>query len=204
MREKQPRPQVAAAPLTNTHLYPVLPLNSFYPSGISQSQELPNKTILNSANLTMAEANQEAQMPKPLDVVPDATSVTSALYPTTDGQNMSVVMAPQILENRSCELCGATQTPMWRRGPSGKGTVCNACGVRWASRRRGSRKQIDESASLHAREHGYVDGESTNIDLEQYYCKYCGLTWPMNYFKNRQQFGAHCSNCSRKRKFRGM
>jgi len=35
---------------------------------------------------------------------------------------------------------------------------------------------------------------------EQYYCKYCDTAWPYNHFRNAQQFGAHCSNCSRKRK----
>lgn len=106
-------------------------------------------------------------------------------------------------ETRCCELCGATTTPMWRRGPSGKGTVCNACGVRWASRRRAPRKHVDDSHSSHAHEHVPLEAGSAGIALEQYYCKYCGVTWPLNYFKNRQQFGAHCSNCSRKRKSRG-
>eukprot|EP01119_Soliformovum_irregulare_P007778 TRINITY_DN2025_c3_g1_i2.p1 TRINITY_DN2025_c3_g1~~TRINITY_DN2025_c3_g1_i2.p1 ORF type:complete len:358 (-),score=88.51 TRINITY_DN2025_c3_g1_i2:706-1779(-) len=31
-----------------------------------------------------------------------------------------------------CEFCGAQDTPMWRRGPQGKGTLCNACGVKWS------------------------------------------------------------------------
>ncbi|KAJ3183594.1 hypothetical protein HDU85_002023 [Gaertneriomyces sp. JEL0708] len=30
-----------------------------------------------------------------------------------------------------CRSCGATQTPLWRRGPEGTKTLCNACGVRW-------------------------------------------------------------------------
>lgn len=32
-----------------------------------------------------------------------------------------------------CEYCKATETPMWRRGPSGCGTLCNKCGVKWRS-----------------------------------------------------------------------
>eukprot|EP01088_Endostelium_zonatum_P021083 TRINITY_DN809_c1_g1_i1.p1 TRINITY_DN809_c1_g1~~TRINITY_DN809_c1_g1_i1.p1 ORF type:complete len:648 (+),score=224.10 TRINITY_DN809_c1_g1_i1:192-2135(+) len=35
---------------------------------------------------------------------------------------------------------------------------------------------------------------------EDYYCKYCEKSWPFSHFRNAQQFGAHCSNCSRKRK----
>ncbi|CAO3600382.1 unnamed protein product [Absidia cylindrospora] len=32
---------------------------------------------------------------------------------------------------RKCIYCNVTSTPMWRRGPEGAGTLCNACGVKW-------------------------------------------------------------------------
>lgn len=32
---------------------------------------------------------------------------------------------------RKCSHCQAEKTPLWRQGPLGKGTLCNACGVRW-------------------------------------------------------------------------
>jgi hypothetical protein len=32
---------------------------------------------------------------------------------------------------RGCVQCGTEKTPMWRSGPSGAKTLCNACGVRW-------------------------------------------------------------------------
>ncbi|KAJ2415988.1 hypothetical protein H4218_002258 [Coemansia sp. IMI 209128] len=33
--------------------------------------------------------------------------------------------------SRKCSYCGCSETPIWRRGPGGTGTLCNACGVRW-------------------------------------------------------------------------
>ncbi|CAO3673004.1 unnamed protein product [Rhizopus microsporus] len=32
---------------------------------------------------------------------------------------------------KKCLYCGCKTTPMWRRGPQGAGTLCNACGVKW-------------------------------------------------------------------------
>jgi hypothetical protein len=35
------------------------------------------------------------------------------------------------LINKTCEGCGTRNTPMWRRGPTGRNTMCNACGIKW-------------------------------------------------------------------------
>ncbi|KAF9899222.1 hypothetical protein EC991_009278 [Linnemannia zychae] len=32
---------------------------------------------------------------------------------------------------KRCGYCNCTTTPMWRRGPNGPSTLCNACGVKW-------------------------------------------------------------------------
>jgi len=34
---------------------------------------------------------------------------------------------------------------------------------------------------------------------DTYYCKHCDTNFPVGFFRNVQQFGAHCSNCSRGR-----
>jgi len=36
---------------------------------------------------------------------------------------------------RRCVSCGVTETPLWRAGPAGPKTLCNACGVRWRKRK---------------------------------------------------------------------
>ncbi|PGH01824.1 hypothetical protein GX51_05004 [Blastomyces parvus] len=35
-------------------------------------------------------------------------------------------------ETNSCTDCGTFSSPEWRKGPSGRKTLCNACGLRWA------------------------------------------------------------------------
>ncbi|BFZ63129.1 hypothetical protein YB2330_004249 [Saitoella coloradoensis] len=45
----------------------------------------------------------------------------------------------QSSRGKTCENCGTSDTPMFRRGPSGPNTLCNACGVRW----KGGRGSLD-------------------------------------------------------------
>ena len=44
---------------------------------------------------------------------------------------------------KTCTECGTQRTPMWRNGPAGPKSLCNACGVRAGRLRNGqaSRKQ---------------------------------------------------------------
>jgi len=49
-------------------------------------------------------------------------------------------------EQYVCVTCGRTDSPEWRKGPSGPKTLCNACGLRWAKQMR----KIDDSDSADA------------------------------------------------------
>ncbi|CDP16472.1 unnamed protein product [Coffea canephora] len=33
---------------------------------------------------------------------------------------------------KKCIACGSDDTPLWRKGPHGPRTLCNACGLRYA------------------------------------------------------------------------
>jgi hypothetical protein len=50
-------------------------------------------------------------------------------------------------KKRACASCGTSKTPMWRRGPTGKGTLCNACGVRWSLTK--NKKPVTKSLRSH-------------------------------------------------------
>ncbi|XP_020594640.1 GATA transcription factor 15-like [Phalaenopsis equestris] len=50
--------------------------------------------------------------------------------------------------SKSCTDCGTTKTPLWRGGPSGPKSLCNACGIRYRKKRRaviGSTKERREA-----------------------------------------------------------
>ena len=34
-----------------------------------------------------------------------------------------------------CSICNTTNTPQWRRGPTGPNTLCNACGIHYAKKK---------------------------------------------------------------------
>ncbi|XP_054803499.1 GATA transcription factor 16-like [Prosopis cineraria] len=40
--------------------------------------------------------------------------------------------------NKCCSDCKTTKTPLWRGGPAGPKTLCNACGIRYRKRRASS------------------------------------------------------------------
>ncbi|KAE8717777.1 GATA transcription factor 15 [Hibiscus syriacus] len=38
--------------------------------------------------------------------------------------------------NKTCADCGTSKTPLWRGGPAGPKSLCNACGIRSRKKRR--------------------------------------------------------------------
>ncbi|KAJ8903322.1 hypothetical protein NDN08_004430 [Rhodosorus marinus] len=41
------------------------------------------------------------------------------------------MVALEMEDERRCVHCGTSKTPMWRCGPKGSKSLCNACGIRW-------------------------------------------------------------------------
>ncbi|CAH2044642.1 unnamed protein product [Thlaspi arvense] len=40
-------------------------------------------------------------------------------------------------DKKTCVDCGTSKTPLWRGGPAGPKSLCNACGIRKSKKRRG-------------------------------------------------------------------
>ncbi|KAM3390779.1 hypothetical protein ACQJBY_012407 [Aegilops geniculata] len=49
-------------------------------------------------------------------------------------------------EMKACAQCHSTDTPHWRTGPDGPGTLCNACGIRYRMSREEAWAQLASNA----------------------------------------------------------
>nr|GEW52190.1 GATA transcription factor 17 [Tanacetum cinerariifolium] len=48
-------------------------------------------------------------------------------------------------ESKSCLDCKTTSTPLWRGGPDGPKTLCNACGIKYHKKRRAQIRALDQN-----------------------------------------------------------
>ncbi|KAF5738748.1 GATA transcription factor 15-like [Tripterygium wilfordii] len=70
--------------------------------------------------------------------------------------------SPNEQGKKTCADCGTTKTPLWRGGPAGPKSLCNACGIRSRKKRRvilGPNKgQTDEKKARKANNNKLGDG----------------------------------------------
>ncbi|KAH7285010.1 hypothetical protein KP509_33G007300 [Ceratopteris richardii] len=64
---------------------------------------------------------------------------SEAFTKTEDGVSSSL---------RTCSICGTSKTPLWRSGPEGPKSLCNACGIRFKKARRVSVEDVDSLSPL--------------------------------------------------------
>lgn len=63
-----------------------------------------------------------------------STPPPSAQYKSTRANNNSTTTDPILA--RRCANCDTTSTPLWRNGPRGPKSLCNACGIRFKKEER--------------------------------------------------------------------
>ncbi|CAG7872230.1 unnamed protein product [Brassica rapa] len=93
---------------------------------------------------------------------------------------------------RCCSECKTTKTPMWRGGPSGPKSLCNACGIRLRKQRRSellsiriihshkAYKKINPSPSSLSFSHGGVSLRKRRILKEEEQAALCLLLLSSN------------------------
>ncbi|XP_022152091.1 GATA transcription factor 16-like [Momordica charantia] len=54
----------------------------------------------------------------------------STFHPSLMGISNQSQLKSESQKQRSCVDCHATRTPLWRGGPAGPRSLCNACGIR--------------------------------------------------------------------------
>ncbi|CAM8995039.1 unnamed protein product [Rhodiola kirilowii] len=116
----------------------------------------------------------------------NSSSTTAAAALTSDGSSSSGVDGHLI--KKICSDCGTNKTPLWRGGPAGPKSLCNACGIRSRKRRRallGLNKPEEEKRNKKTNNNSSIDegvssDTSNSGEVEKKLrsnLKLTGLTW---------------------------
>ncbi|KAF8928812.1 hypothetical protein BGZ47_001417 [Haplosporangium gracile] len=103
----------------------VVPLTSLQPSKRKSELAAELQRPVVKAKKTKA-GQDEPAVSKPPTPVKKTPAPTPASTPTPVAASTASSST-----QKKCSYCDSVSTPMWRRGPNGPGTLCNACGVKW-------------------------------------------------------------------------
>ncbi|KAL7604069.1 hypothetical protein Lser_V15G19680 [Lactuca serriola] len=70
------------------------------------------------------------------DILQNTTAVVPSQKANLGGGNGGASAAGDPLLARRCANCDTTSTPLWRNGPRGPKSLCNACGIRFKKEER--------------------------------------------------------------------
>ncbi|CAN4104687.1 unnamed protein product [Withania somnifera] len=92
------------------------------------------------------------------------------------GQNQTPERVSSETNQKTCADCGTTKTPLWRGGPAGPKSLCNACGIRSRKKRRAllglnnedkkSKKSSNKSIGNHHHQNHSSNSSSTSSNGE--------------------------------------
>ncbi|KAG9283989.1 hypothetical protein G9A89_005496 [Geosiphon pyriformis] len=91
-------------------------------------QQKPAKKARTMPKNTEANPKTSGNTRASSSATPKKSKLTQETSATTESTNPPSATSGA---NKRCAYCSCKSTPMWRRGPDGAGTLCNACGVKW-------------------------------------------------------------------------
>ncbi|SAL97045.1 hypothetical protein [Absidia glauca] len=106
------------------------------PLAIAPAVSFVSSTCLSSKAKSIPSTPKQPSFSPPMATTTVSTPITPSApppppqpHPSTASSTSSPRQSSTL--GRKCFYCGSKTTPMWRRGPDGAGTLCNACGVKW-------------------------------------------------------------------------
>ncbi|KAF9117110.1 hypothetical protein BGX27_003572 [Mortierella sp. AM989] len=106
---------------------------------LGSGKQAPHNNSSNSSNTSpskrkadVVSENQKPPKPKrPREQDDKASTGKKAAATSGSKKNGASGLPSNSAQQKHCGYCDCTTTPMWRRGPNGPSTLCNACGVKW-------------------------------------------------------------------------
>ncbi|OIT07928.1 PREDICTED: GATA transcription factor 16-like [Nicotiana attenuata] len=79
--------------------------------------------------------------------------------------DLKEVKGSEVEEMKTCSDCHTTRTPLWRSGPAGPKSLCNACGIKYNKKRR-QLLGLDKGRSDKGKKKRKISGEKNGQSLK--------------------------------------
>ncbi|KAG2193674.1 hypothetical protein INT47_002316 [Mucor saturninus] len=131
----------------------------FYDASPRQAKRKYSKTNIKRQKKEANKENRLTTIPKlkenmPLSTLPitsesplSSSLSSSSLAPPPPPPPPPPPMAIPLIIPGACTQCQTTNTPLWRRGPFGFRTLCNACGLKWSKETDNGQSSANKAAT---------------------------------------------------------
>jgi hypothetical protein len=129
-----------AQPMTySPHPFSQFDLEHLFASSSMQNPLQMNDSVSSAVSVPIS--NENSQMPIDLQ---DPSRSSSGPVPK-HRRTAEASGSPSSSRQRTCNACGISDSPEWRKGPDGHKTLCNACGLRHSRNESRLRRQYEKN-----------------------------------------------------------